>query len=191
MDPDKPLPRALLDANVLWSPVLRDTLLRAAENELYLPLWTTEILGELTRTILAKRPNVRGASLARMIANMQDTFPGSTVEGHAPLIPAMTNHPGDRHVLAAAILGRAESIVTWNRRHFLPAAERQFGVAVVTPDTFLCQLWEDHPSILRTILIAQGAALRPPSALAVVLDALRRSSLHRFVDLVSDQTALS
>jgi predicted nucleic acid-binding protein len=40
--------------------------------------------------------------------------------------------PGDELVLEAAINGRAEGIVTFNRRDFTPAANR-FGVAIMLP----------------------------------------------------------
>jgi predicted nucleic acid-binding protein len=180
------LPRALLDANVLWSPVLRDTLLRVAEHPFYQPLWSQEILKEMVRTILAKRVNTRPENLAQTITNMQRAFPDATVSGYTSLIPQLTNHPGDRHVLAAAIHGRAEQIVTWNRRHFLPAATEIHGMAVVTPDTFLCQLWTHHSESIGEILIQQGADLRPPLPVTTIVESLRRSGVTRFVRLASE-----
>jgi hypothetical protein len=47
---------ALLDANVLWSAALRDTLLLAAESDLFRPAWTREILQEVSRSLKARRP---------------------------------------------------------------------------------------------------------------------------------------
>ena len=184
MSQPQAVPRALLDANVLWSPVVRDTLLRAAEYGLILPLWSRDILAELVRTILTKRPEARAENLTRTIARMQSAFPNSTVDGYATLIPQLTNHPGDRHVLAAAIRGNAEVIVTWNGRHFLPAAEALHGIAVSTPDTLLCQLWERHKALVSTLLIEQGAGLHPPKSLATTLQSLRRSGASDFADRV-------
>lgn len=40
--------------------------------------------------------------------------------------------PADELVLEAAVNGRAEAIVTFNRRHFRPAADR-FGLRVLLP----------------------------------------------------------
>lgn len=48
------------------------------------------------------------------IGQMVDHFPGAMVTGHHFLIKSMTNHPQDRHVLAAAVRGRADLIVTQN-----------------------------------------------------------------------------
>lgn len=46
---------------------------------------------------------------------MRTAFPDARVTGHEPLIPAMTNHPKDRHVLAAAAHADAAVIVTATR----------------------------------------------------------------------------
>jgi hypothetical protein len=59
---------ALLDANALFSPALRDTLLRAAEYDLYRPAWSHRILEELKRLILRKRPDTDPARLDRTIS---------------------------------------------------------------------------------------------------------------------------
>ncbi|WP_206069184.1 PIN domain-containing protein [Kocuria sp. KD4] len=40
------------------------------------------------------------------------------VENYESLVPAMTNDPKDRHVLAAAVRSRAELIVTSNQKDF-------------------------------------------------------------------------
>lgn len=50
----------LLDSCVLFPMYLRDTLLRAAETELYLPLWSQEILNGVTRNFVStgKMPNL-------------------------------------------------------------------------------------------------------------------------------------
>jgi hypothetical protein len=50
-------------------------------------------------------------------------FPEAWVEGHEDLISTMTNHPKDRHVLAAAVRCHAEVIVTHN---ILQSAKRRF-----------------------------------------------------------------
>lgn len=47
--------------------------------------------------------------------------------------------PADEFVLEAAVNGRAEAIITFNRRDFLPAAQR-FGIEIVGPDEILRRL---------------------------------------------------
>ncbi len=54
---------ALLDANVIWSAALRDTLLLAAEHGLFRPVWTRAILEETTRSLKRHRPDLDPARL--------------------------------------------------------------------------------------------------------------------------------
>lgn len=45
--------------------------------------------------------------------------------------------PDDRHVLAAAIVGHADAIVTFNLKDFPTDYVRQFGIEVLHPDDFV------------------------------------------------------
>lgn len=108
--------RAVLDTCVLFKPLLCDTLLSIAEEGLFQPLWSVDILTELRRNFLAY--GIAEAAVERRIGHMMDHFPGSTLDGYQELVPAMTNDPKDRHVLAAAVHGSAELIVTENVRDF-------------------------------------------------------------------------
>lgn len=177
---------ALLNANALWSPALRDTLLRAAEYDLYQPVWTHRILDEMRRSILAKRPDVEPARLDRTIGLLLSRFPDALVTGYEALIPSMTNHPGDRHVLAAAIRAGADAIVTWNRKHFLPTAGETYALDLQTPDQFLCRLWMSDTDVMERVLEEQGRALTPPRASRDVVQSLRRSAATQFAAMVLD-----
>ena len=53
------------------------------------------------------------------------------------LTAAMTNHPKDRNVLAAAVRGNAELIVTENIRDFPLSATKSYDIEVVDQDVFL------------------------------------------------------
>ena len=175
---------ALLDANALFSPALRDTLLRAAEYDLYRPAWSQRILEEMKRSILLKRPDVDPARLDRTISLLLAWFPDALVTGYEDLIASMTNHPGDRHVLAAAVRAGADVIVTNNGRHFLPVARDTYAIDVQTPDLFLRSLWDVDADTLVRVLEEQGQALNPPRASRDVVQALRRSSARGFAELV-------
>jgi hypothetical protein len=94
---------AVLDACVLFSAALRDTLLRAAVKRLYRLHLTEEILDEVRRNLL-KSGRIPDSGLAdRLVEQIRRAFPGSMVEGYSALVSKMTNHPKDRHVLAAAV----------------------------------------------------------------------------------------
>ena len=113
---------ALLDANVLVPISLTDTLLRAAENELFQPRWSTDILRETEAAIQRIRPDVAPASMRSRLEAMDGRFPDASVIQYDSLIPGIAlPDPKDRHVVAAAIAGHADIIVTRNLKDFPPA----------------------------------------------------------------------
>lgn len=166
---------ALLDANVLVQAPLRDTLLRAAEARLYLPLWSPTILAELAQALRRLRATDPAApvKVARLVRALLDAFPDALVDAADALRADLAGDPGDRHVVVAAFAGGADVLVTHNVRDF-PAVLSDMGrtVRVVTPDSFLLDLLARHRARLEEILEAQGAALHPPRTRAAVLASL-------------------
>jgi predicted nucleic acid-binding protein len=61
------------------------------------------------------------------LAQMAAYFPDARVTSYEEMISSMTNHPKDRHVLAAAVAGRADMLVTENLKDFAPAAVATSG----------------------------------------------------------------
>ncbi len=93
----------LLDANVLYPVYLRDVLLRFAYAGVFQVHWTDQIIHEMALSIKKKVPESRHDRVDRTVAQMREAFPEAMVTGHESLIASMTNHPKDRHVLAAAV----------------------------------------------------------------------------------------
>lgn len=169
----------VLDANVLFPFTLRDTLLRAAEQELYVLGWSAEILEEARRNLVSKGLSTEERS-HRLIAEIRKAFPEGEISGYEYLTPAMPNDPKDRHVVAAALCTGAQLIVTENIRDFrtLPP-----GLEVKTADAFLCDLHDLAPDSMRQAVIRQAGALRnPPRSVDEVLKALERFA-PKFVKL--------
>ena len=168
---------AILDACVLYPFSLRDTLLRLAERELYDAHWSEAILDEMTRNLIAN--HVMPADSAHRIARlMRDAFDDATVpaEPIARLEPSMTNHPKDRHVLAAAVVAHAEVIVTSNVRDFLAEACRPLGVEAVHPDDFLQILYaKDRTLVLDALRQQAGDLTHPPIRPDELLDMLGKT----------------
>jgi predicted nucleic acid-binding protein len=126
----------VLDTCVLEPMPLCDTLLRLAEEPaFYTPKWSGDILRELRSTL--QRMGYTPAQSSRRITAMTAAFEDAEVEEHKGLIDRMTNHPKDRHVLAAAVRCEAQVIVTFNVKDFGPQSLRRHGLAVLTPDEFL------------------------------------------------------
>jgi hypothetical protein len=136
-------------------------LLRCALTGLYRPLGTAQILGEVTRNLVADgRATQAGAE--RRIQHMQAAFPHALVTGYEELIPLLHGDPKDRHVLAAAVRGKARWIVTQNLADLPPAALQPYAVEVRHPDQFLSDLFEHDPDGSVQARRRQAAALRKP-----------------------------
>lgn len=146
--------RVLLDACVLVPYHLSDLLLRLGEAELFDPLWSADILAELRRHV---PPGAQGR-----VDRMARAFPLAQVEGHDGLIPAMSNHEKDRHVLAAAVRGGAALVVTANLKDFPAAALEPYGIQAVHPDAFLLDQLDLDPTRVLQILADQRADYTRP-----------------------------
>jgi len=180
--------KVVLDANVLYPFSLRDTLLRLAERELYALAWSERILDEVSRN-LVEDGRTNAATAARLRAAMRAAFPEALVDPDAVAAtePAMTNDPGDRHVLATAVVAGAgagagaEGIVTFNSRHFPATALATFGKQQIDPDDFLCTLLDiDEPTVADTIVEQAADLTRPPLTPAQLLDLLQLGRVGMF-----------
>jgi hypothetical protein len=92
--------------------------------------------------------------------------------GFEPLIDGL-NLPDqdDRHVLAAAICGRAQTIVTANLKDFPAESLQPFGIEALGPDDFLQDVLDLEPLVVRKA-IRDIAASRMACTESEVLDAL-------------------
>lgn len=128
---------AILDANVLYPAMLRDLLLSLAHADLYSAKWSVHIRDEWTRNLIKDKPEIQ-ATVAAAAAAMEEAIPDCLVTGYEHLIDGLRlPDPDDRHVLAAAIAGHADAIVTWNEKDFPREVLDPFGIEVQTPDEFV------------------------------------------------------
>ena len=175
------LPRVVLDACVLASYTLCDSLLRLAEEpELYDPRWSDEIFFETVRALETKLN--WPLSLAQYFeSQIRRTFPDACVNTYGQWLPHMTNHPKDRHVVAAAIAAQAQLIVTFNLRHFQNVDLAPWNVSAIHPDPFLQSLFLRRPDVVRDKLYEQAEDRK--RSLTKLLSSLRLSVPH-FVDIL-------
>ena len=111
---------ALLDACVLFPVAVCDSLMSVAAAGLYAPKWTQRIEDEWTRSLEQKSGRPPGSYTVRRDA-MRDAAPDWEVPEQAwnRIAPCLQlPDPDDVHVLAAAIAGHADCIVTPTRRIF-------------------------------------------------------------------------
>lgn len=150
----------ILDACVLAPPRLSDLLFRLAEHpRLYLPKWTESILDEVKRTQVNKLKPPFPEGLANYWRQQVTTsFPEAMINGFEHLILSMANEQEDRHVLAAAVHDKVETIVTFNTKHFKPEHVTQpWNINVQHPQDFLINLyWLNRPVVTgKLTLMAQ------------------------------------
>jgi predicted nucleic acid-binding protein len=164
---------------VLYAAPVRDLLLELALSDLFRAKWTEQINDEWIRHLLAHRPDLTAAQLARTRALMQAHVRDCLVEDYEALIDTLTlPDSDDRHVLAAAIKGHAEVIVTFNLADFPSATLAQYGIEAQHPDTFLGALLEIDPVEVGAAARRVRARLRqPPLEVTAYLAVLERCGL--------------
>jgi len=181
---------AIVDACVLVQAAVRDTLLRLFERRLFLARWTDEIIEETVRTLrdkLGRTPE----QTDRLVNELRTHFADAWVEpGYRKLIPVMTNHEKDRHVLAAAVKTPCEVIVTYNLKDFPQEALKPFGIEAKHPDEFLIDLYYIDGEIVIHELHEQGAALNKPRSINEVLISLETCRCTQFAQLIREKLAL-
>jgi len=174
---------AVLDANVLYSAALRDFLLRLAVAKLFIPFWSNEIQDEWTRNVLKNDPNTTRESLEWTCGQMNAHFPNGLVHGYESLIPTLKLPDlNDRHVLAAAIYTKANSIVTRNLRHFPKTALLPYGIVSRSPDEFVFGLIQkDWRLVLVTARKHRASLTRPSKTVDEYLATLEKQQLPQTV----------
>ena len=128
----------LLDANVLYSAAMRDLFMEVALANLLRPKWTPDIQCEWIDALLRNKPNLKRVNLERTQDLMDKAIPDAIVTGYENLIDSFTlSDPNDRHVLAAAIVGQCDVIVTQNLKDFPKDLLEPFAIEAQHPDDCL------------------------------------------------------
>lgn len=179
----------LLDSDVLFPMPLCDTLLHAAASKLFLPCFSQKILSDVTRNLIERR-SMSPEKAARREAEIIRYFPEALVEVPESLIEKMSNHPGDRHVTAAAVQAEAKTIVTFNLKHFKESDLSPLGIKAQHPDDFLCDLCEDYGvEHLAAVIESQSRAFRSkPLTPLDILELLEKRGMTKFAEEISTYT---
>ena len=180
---------AFLDACVLVPIAVADTLLRFAEADLYRPLWSVRVLDEMVEAIETIHPNLAGGAARARADAIQAAFDDASVTGWEPLESGITlPDPDDCHVVAAALRGRADMIVTANLRDFPSDVLGSVGLEVQHPDDFLLNQLHLEPDLTMATLHRQAAATkRPAITTTVLLGHLAKCGVPRFASEAAHQ----
>ena len=176
-------PVVLCDANVLYSILMTDLILSLGEAGLFRPRWTIEIHEEWIRNVLEDQPERTREEMERRRAFMDQAIDHDLIEGYERHIANLNlPDPDDRHVLAAAIEGAAEIVLTYNLRDFPAAALSNFGISALHPYVFLCRQITAEPALVMEVIEKMRVKRkRPEISQEQLLDKLARLNIPKFV----------
>ena len=142
--------------------------------------WTTRIEDEWIRSLEKQRPDLIGKLQVRR-DSMRDAIPDWEVpeEAWSSLAKGIElPDPDDVHVLAAAIAGHADCIVTSNLKDFPSAVLLRYGIEAVDPDTFVINQWDLDPvSAIAAFKRMRARREKPQSSPQEFADALELGGL--------------
>jgi hypothetical protein len=177
------------------SGVLRQLLLRLADQGIFYPIWT-ERIGQEWRRNAARIWNKLPEVLAEQWEDMNRRFPQANETDIAAYeLSLRYSDPKDFHVIAAGLARRARCrlprppavyVLTWNLKDFSRPELRRQGLDVYTPDRLLAQWWMSHKAPIWSALCNIPTDLqdlgRPVEPLALTL---HRERLYRLKNLVA------
>lgn len=150
---------AVLDACVLYPAPLRDVLISLAADGMFAARWTAEIQEEWIRNLLTKRTDLTRDKLLTTAALMSTAIEDAVIVNYEYLIPTLQlPDQADRHVLAAAIVGHADAIVTFNLKDFPKHVVATHSIDILHPDDFLIAQYELNQ--IRVLSVLKNARLR-------------------------------
>ena len=172
--------RLVIDACVLVPALTRALVMDAASVGAFTPLWSAQILDEWRHAVTKLGP-VEAAQVSTEIALLGANYPSAAVAVREETLGTLTlPDPDDRHVLAAALAGEAEAILTFNTKDFPIRTLGAYGLLRRHPDEFLLEVAQANLGLFdASVSRAADAADRSPKAL------LRASHLPRLAKFLT------
>ena len=144
--------KIVIDACVLFPTVLRELALGLADTGTITPLWSPRILEEWRRAAL-RRSERDGMIAEGEIALLKVRFPEASVEiDPATEARLVLPDPDDVHVLAAAIDGAADALMTLSLRDFPTNALSAQGILRRDPDGVLLEAFHADEAAMHQIV---------------------------------------
>ena len=179
----------VLDTCSFLRPTLCDVLLCAAEYALFRPIWTKETLDQVSDR-LVDRFGIAPERAAYVINQHQSMFPEAEIAGYETLIPVMTNDDVHRPLLAAAVLAKAQVIVTARPERFPRNSCANYNIEALSPDDFLCDLLDvDYDRMLVVLSTLSTRRTLPAKTIDQLLAALESSGCPMFAAAAREEIA--
>ena len=144
--------RVILDTCVLIPMPIRHILLSLAEHKIFLPLWSEKIIEEWEFFLIKNNCNLV-ESIRVEILLMKAKWPNSLVNCDQVLEDTLfLPDKDDRHVLASAISGRAQVLLTNNLRDFPAGVLKKYGVIPKNVDSYILEEFHKNPTIVSSVI---------------------------------------
>ena len=178
MSSEEPPPRAVIDADIIYSRVLYELIGRVAGRLGLLDLvWSQELLTEAKQALMQRKGLAEDVA-QRWVDYLSRNFPNGETSIEEALcaaeLDALTTDPGDRHVCALAVASGADYLFTHDRG-YLADRLADHEIKVTDPDTFLAAAFESQPQAMLELLELQASLWAGGRPVAELLDALERA----------------
>jgi predicted nucleic acid-binding protein len=173
--------RVLIDACVLYPTVMREVILGAAKLGLFEPRWSDRILEEWARATVKLGPEAEVFARGEIVM-LGAQFPRAIVPVHQGQLPRLwLPDPDDIHVLAAAVSGSCDGILTMNAKDFPRDTLSEEGLARFDPDGFCCRMLEEDLLGMRGVADGILATARVMSGVDWTMrNLMKKARLPRF-----------
>jgi predicted nucleic acid-binding protein len=174
---------AFYDANILYPAELRNFLMHLALTGIFRAKWSDDVHEEWISNLLKNRPDLTWQKLERTRQLMDKATLDAVVTDYEDLIPSLSlPDENDRHVLAAAIKGEAQIIVTMNLKDFPSKVLQKYEIEAKHPDDFVFQLIELAPDAVMVAAETHRQSLKnPPKSVEEFLASLETQGLPKSV----------
>jgi hypothetical protein len=180
-----------LDACVLYPQTLRDLLLSLAGAGLFHARWTEQINREWVGKLLLKNPD-RRIEVLRTLELVNKSVEDCLITGYEHLIELIVlPDPDDRHVVAAALVGGVDVIVTSNLADFPTNVLSPLGLEAQHPDDFLASMIGVGGDLACDAIKAmRGRYKKPPMSAAEYIASIKGKGLKKTGSLLEPMADL-
>lgn len=177
---------AFFDANVFYGARLRSLVLYIAQTKLFRARWSELVHDEWIRNLIAARPDLTPEKLQRSRDQMNAAVPDCLVTDFECLIPSIElPDMDDRHIVAAAIMTRAHTIVTFNLRDFPCEQIEKFRLHAKHPDEFLTDTFSLSPEVVAEAVLSDFLHYKTPKlTFESYCDSLRKAGVPNFAKII-------
>lgn len=142
----------LFDTNVLFSRIVRDTVVHLHFHEAFRICWTEDIMAELVYRLRRNFPDSKENQVGGVRRNLVNAIGSDPITGYPATGHADISDPFDAHLDAAAEQGNVNYVVTMDKRALVPDPDlTTYDYCQV--DEFLALCDDSMPELVRKALL--------------------------------------